>query len=110
MALENINCPQFVDFESNDAFNIHDGADLCFGECPGPLLRSESARFGERVSVVVPEKGVVGELDLGDFGMGSCSKEEEARRDSGEMERLIAVLKSKFGEGCGVFGVPMRLD
>ena len=31
MSLENINCPQFVDFDSVEAFDIHDGADLFFG-------------------------------------------------------------------------------
>ncbi|CAF0950686.1 unnamed protein product [Brachionus calyciflorus] len=44
MTLENINCPQFVDFTSKDTFNINDGADFCF------------------------DQGVVGELiDLGSF-------------------------------------------
>ena len=32
MALENINCPQFVDFTSDEPFNINDGADYCFGK------------------------------------------------------------------------------
>jgi hypothetical protein len=29
--LDDINCPQFCDFTSVDAFNILDGADICFG-------------------------------------------------------------------------------
>jgi hypothetical protein len=28
--IEKINCPQFVDFTSGEAFDIHDGADFCF--------------------------------------------------------------------------------
>ena len=31
-SLDDINCPQFVDFMSNDAFNILDGADFFFGK------------------------------------------------------------------------------
>lgn len=32
LTLDNLNCPQFVDFTNNDAFNINDGADLLFGK------------------------------------------------------------------------------
>ena len=31
MSLENLNCPQFVDFTSGDIIDINDGADLIFG-------------------------------------------------------------------------------
>jgi hypothetical protein len=31
MPLEDINCPQFVDFTTGEAFDIHDGADYFFG-------------------------------------------------------------------------------
>lgn len=31
MSLENINAPQFVDFSSVETFDLHDGADFCFG-------------------------------------------------------------------------------
>ncbi|RNA02604.1 targeting for Xklp2 [Brachionus plicatilis] len=30
MELDNLKCPQFVDFTSREAFDIHDGADFCF--------------------------------------------------------------------------------
>lgn len=50
MSLENLHCPQFVDFTATETFDINDGADFFF------------------------EKGVVGELgaqmDLGMFGSG----------------------------------------
>ena len=53
------------------------------------------------------EKGVVGELDLGGFGNTDLNiKEGEVNegRDSGEMERLIAVLKSKQAlNQCNIF-------
>lgn len=49
MPLENINCPQFVDFTSGDVFDINDGADYCF------------------------EKGVVGEENIGFGGPGTNS-------------------------------------
>ena len=29
--MDNLNCPQFVDFTNGEAFNINDGADLAFG-------------------------------------------------------------------------------
>ena len=32
MSLENLNCPQFVDFTSVETFDIHDGADFFFGK------------------------------------------------------------------------------
>jgi hypothetical protein len=32
MSLENIECPQFVDFTRNETFDINDGADFLFGE------------------------------------------------------------------------------
>ena len=32
MALQDFDCPQFVDFTSGEAFNIDDGADHCFGK------------------------------------------------------------------------------
>jgi hypothetical protein len=31
MALDNLNCPQFVDFTREETFDINDGADFCFG-------------------------------------------------------------------------------
>lgn len=30
MPIENIDCPQFVDFTSGEAFMMDDGADFCF--------------------------------------------------------------------------------
>ena len=32
MSLEDIECPQFVDFMRNETFDINDGADFCFGK------------------------------------------------------------------------------
>jgi hypothetical protein len=31
MALENLHCPQFVDFTVQETFDINDGADFFFG-------------------------------------------------------------------------------
>ena len=97
MALENLSCPQFVDFTTDDAFNIHDGADFCFGKLLACVGQGWMTRPDGQY-LLFSEKGVVGELDLGGFGMeiSKPQEQEEERRDSGEMERLIAVLKSKF--------------
>jgi len=32
MSLDNINCPQFVDFTNVNTFNMDDGADFFFGK------------------------------------------------------------------------------
>ena len=36
MSLENLNCPQFVDFTSGDIIDINDGADFIFGSLENP--------------------------------------------------------------------------
>lgn len=59
MSLENLHCPQFVDFTVPESFDINDGADFFF------------------------EKGVVGEfgaqieMDLGTFGSNSSIQKDD---------------------------------
>lgn len=38
MALDNLRCPQFVDFTNRATFDIDDGADVYFGELTFYLL------------------------------------------------------------------------
>jgi hypothetical protein len=61
MALDNIDCPQFVDFANNATFDMYDGADHLFGKC----LDIKNIELVFTMIIFLIEKGLVGELDLG---------------------------------------------
>ena len=45
MALDNLRCPQFVDFTNRATFDIHDGADVYFGKRTKVFLNEKNYVF-----------------------------------------------------------------
>ena len=83
-SMDNMDCPQFVDFTSNEPFEMNDGADFCFGKdntTQQQTLLSRRCFLLCQVTVFncfflppirIEEKRVVGELDAGGCCLGNA--------------------------------------